>query len=68
MANKDLKIYRAARMCPVCGEDSRVYDSREQSDGTIRRIRCCSVCGVRFSTEESFVGMVRVRRLSRSSK
>lgn len=68
MANKDLKMYHAARMCPVCGEDSRVYESREQPDGTIRRIRCCSVCGARFSTEERFVGMVLVSRLSRSSK
>lgn len=63
MANKEL--YRAARMCPVCGEGSRVYDSREQLDGTIRRIRCCSVCEVRFSTEERFVGMVRMRRSSK---
>lgn len=68
MANKDLKMYHAARMCPVCGEDSRVYDTREQPDGTIRRIRCCSVCGARFSTEERFVGMVFMNRLSRSSK
>lgn len=68
MANKNLKMYHAARMCPVCGEDSRVYDSREQPDGTIRRKRHCSACGACFSTEERFVGMVLMSRLSRSSK
>lgn len=66
MTHKEMKMYRAARMCPICGADSRVYDTRETADGTIRRKRRCPACGVRFCTVESFTGLVHVRRLSRS--
>ena len=50
----------AARMCPVCGEASAVYDSREQWDGSIRRRRRCVVCGTRFLTVEKFEKILAV--------
>ena len=50
----------AARMCPVCGEDSIVYDSRERWDGSIRRRRKCTVCGTRFLTVEKFEKLLEV--------
>ena len=50
----------AARMCPVCGEDSIVYDSRELWDGSIRRRRKCAVCGTRFLTVEKFEKILAV--------
>ena len=62
MPNKKQNVDRAARMCPVCGEDSRVYDTRETADGTIRRKRRCLTCGAYFITAESFVGMVRLKQ------
>ena len=43
---------KAARMCPKCAADSRVYDSREQPDGSLLRRRECKECGLRFSTIE----------------
>lgn len=46
--------YKAARMCPRCGEDSVVYDSREQDDGSILRRRQCMRCGAKFVTVETF--------------
>lgn len=42
----------AARMCPNCGEDSTVYDTRERADGAIIRKRRCRKCGVEFETIE----------------
>ena len=50
-----LDIERAARMCPVCGEDSYVYDTRETPEGKIVRRRRCSACGAQFETEETFI-------------
>lgn len=50
-----LGIERAARMCPVCGEDSYVYDTRETPEGKIVRRRRCSACGAQFETEETFI-------------
>lgn len=62
MSTKDnmrrLSTEDAARMCPVCGSDSRVYDSREQPDGSIVRRRVCRDCGMRFETVERFSKMV----------
>lgn len=49
-----LDIEQAARMCPVCGEDSSVYDTRETPEGKIVRRRRCSACGAQFETEETF--------------
>lgn len=47
-----MKMEKAARMCPKCAADSRVYDSREQADGSILRRRKCIECGLRFATVE----------------
>lgn len=55
MTLKEDMEHCAARMCPVCGEDSLVYDSRERPDGTILRRRECPFCGTRFETVEEFV-------------
>lgn len=40
--------------CPYCGDTgTRVIDSRPAEDGnSIRRRRCCDVCGKRFTTYE----------------
>ena len=40
--------------CPYCNNtDTRVIDSRPAEDGnSIRRRRCCDVCGKRFTTYE----------------
>lgn len=40
--------------CPYCSNtDTRVIDSRPADDGnSIRRRRCCDVCGKRFTTYE----------------
>ena len=40
--------------CPYCNHaDTRVIDSRPAEDGnSIRRRRCCDVCGKRFTTYE----------------
>ena len=48
---------RAARMCPVCGESSRVYRTKELEDGAIRRERKCVACGYRFLTVESLIAV-----------
>lgn len=51
---RGLESSKAARMCPKCASDSRVYNSREQSDGTILRHREClnRKCKCRFATVE----------------
>lgn len=49
-----LTTERAARMCPKCGEDSYVYDTREREDGSIIRKRRCGRCGVEYETREVF--------------
>ena len=46
--------YLTARLCPNCGTDSFVIESRECPDGTIRRRRECRNCGTRFITREIF--------------
>jgi transcriptional repressor NrdR len=39
--------------CPRCGErDSRVIDSRDLDEASIRRRRECETCGTRFTTYE----------------
>lgn len=49
--------------CPFClHPDSRVVDSREAEEGAaIRRRRCCSVCGARFTTLETATLLVLKR-------
>jgi transcription elongation factor Elf1 len=51
---KMLDTEQAARMCPICGEDSSVYDTRETPNGKIIRRRRCTKCGAQFETEETF--------------
>ena len=46
---------RNARQCPVCGSESRVYDSRDGT-GTLTRWRKCVQCdNERWKTEEVVV-------------
>lgn len=42
------------RLCPKCGSDSYVIETRTVGDGSgeIRRRRVCSKCGYRYSTRE----------------
>ena len=54
--------YKAARACPECGADSRVYNSRVFAQGEIVRFRECQVCGTRFMTAEKFVRFIERRR------
>lgn len=48
----------AARMCPLCGEDSRVYRCGDRRDGVFVRRRCMR-CGAEFETLEVFSGYVK---------
>ena len=38
--------------CIYCGAKTMTIDSRDDTDGPIRRRRECPVCGKRFSTKE----------------
>lgn len=49
-----LTTEEAAKMCPCCGEDSVVKDSRVSQDGKIVRQRKCTKCGTYFETIEQF--------------
>lgn len=43
-------------ICPECGENTEVIDSRKRLAGmTVRRRRRCKDCGYRFSTIEAIV-------------
>lgn len=50
---------RAARMCPICGEDSRVYRGADSLDGVFVRRRKCLKCDAEFETLEVFSGYVK---------
>lgn len=39
-------------ICVRCGAATRVYDSRPQTTGEVRRRRRCDSCGERFETVE----------------
>lgn len=41
-----------AKLCPKCGEESRVVDSRVMPDGNVWRKRECISCGARYETIE----------------
>ena len=46
--------------CPVCGERTRIVNSRSYSDGEgVRRRRECLTCGHRFTTIELDADMRR---------
>ena len=49
-----LTTEEAAKMCPCCGEDSVVKDSRVSQEGKIVRQRKCTKCGTYFETIEQF--------------
>ena len=49
-----ITVEHAARMCPRCGEDSKVYDTREREDGVIVRKRRCVRCKTEFETMEIY--------------
>ena len=53
------KTVTAARKCPKCGGDSRVYGTRETQSGQIRRNRKCVNCGFKFITLETYEKSVR---------
>ena len=40
--------------CPICGAETKIFDSRKHID-YVRRRRVCSECGYRFTTEEKEV-------------
>lgn len=40
-------------ICPECACATTVMETREQSDGSIRRRRRCLECGMRFTTMET---------------
>lgn len=37
--------------CPICGSDTKVFDSRADTDN-VRRKRACTVCRYTFTTIE----------------
>lgn len=49
------RVIIAARKCPKCGRDSKVYWSKEKPSGKIIRRRTCLNCGARFETVEVFL-------------
>ncbi len=54
-------------LCPFCGTDSSVGDSRITSDGGVRRRRICNSCKRRFTTYE-IVGSPNLKVLKRNTK
>lgn len=53
-----LSTENAARMCPICGEDTSVYETREREDGVAMRRRRCPKCGTKVETMEVFVRII----------
>lgn len=52
--------------CPECGALSKVFDSRLNKNGSIRRRRLCSKCGRRWTTLEYDAEIVKaVNRIAR---
>lgn len=50
-------------LCPFCGEDSKVVDSRTNETGnSVKRRRECMACGKRFTTFEKYEEMPLVVR------
>lgn len=46
--------YTAAKLCPKCGCDTNIYDSRVTLEGTVTRRRRCPSCGTCYETVEHF--------------
>lgn len=52
-------------ICPKCGEDTEVIDSRKRADGlTVRRRRRCKSCEYRFSTIELTTEDRKIKKIS----
>lgn len=60
----DAARYNPAVLCPYCGGDSQVVDSRSATDG-VRRRRVCGGCKRRFTTYER-AGSPTVKVLKRA--
>ena len=58
-----ITVDKAARMCPRCGGDSRVYRGAERKDGVFVRTRICQQCGAEFETLEVFSGYIRKTKI-----
>lgn len=53
-------VYVGARMCPICGETSKVLESRERQDGSIWRKRICMSCKAKYTTTEKIEKILRI--------
>lgn len=53
-----LTTAKAGKMCPKCGEDTRVIDSRTDESGFVIRKRRCNRCGTGFMTRENFLRLI----------
>jgi transcriptional regulator NrdR family protein len=58
------------RMCPKCGEDSAVLDSRETDRSVVRRRRECRACATRWTTyelsAEEYEALQRVQQIAQT--
>ena len=55
-----ISMEHAVKLCPVCGEGSKVKRSDEQPDGSILRRRVCKRCGTQYETAEKFLRVVYI--------
>lgn len=57
-------LVRTQRVCPVCAGrgTSRVTETRERTDGSLRRRIRCLACGSRWTTRERIVALERSPR------
>lgn len=56
------------KYCPRCDAPSEVIDSRERTDGVIRRRRKCTVCPARWTTLERIVfGSLNMKKTVRKA-
>lgn len=45
--------------CPTCNADSQVEDSRRVDTWYVKRVRACTVCGLRWRTAEIPLPMMK---------
>lgn len=50
---------KSVKMCPECGGNSIVYKTLEGKNGLIERTRKCTVCGIKYITEEKVKKIIR---------
>lgn len=58
-----LTTENAPTMCPVCGEEMPVYQTRKREDGVVLRRRRCDKCKEKVETAEFLM-----RRLPKKQK